>query len=412
MTSQLVLINQGGVALASDTLTSRQEERGEIKTIPSNSKIHAVGEDHLIAVLHNNQVFLGHVQWSTLVREWSLSLENPLPHVIDYANHFVEWFESNSDSLHYEESYMVARSITAEFEELFSEGNSKLSKALKEASATPEAVSNYQVDEEVVAAIQSYQENCFKAPPFQDLKDRDIDELLERSKFDYFGRFKSYAEKFGAFEFGQSVKECVDQFVRQLLIRFVNSNDVMNLNFVGFGTRDFFGQRVELSIRSFYAGGLRYVIRCDGSSDPTDYPAWFPLAQQSAINAFMYGIDDDSWAMLAEIAFAAVAEVASLDETVLDQAREKFSERSREFLFDRFAIPLSQTVSTLNTGSMARLAEMLVRFQCLRSASMAGEATVGGFVESLFITRDGGIDWVRKFSIESHPIEDASHVFG
>ena len=60
---------------------------------------------------------------------------------------------------------------------------------------------------------------------------------------------------------------------------------------------------------------------------------------------------------------------------------------------------------------MTRFAEMMIRFQCLRAASIAGEATVGGFVESLNITRDRGIDWHERMTLDSHPIETASHVF-
>jgi len=67
---------------------------------------------------------------------------------------------------------------------------------------------------------------------------------------------------------------------------------------------------------------------------------------------------------------------------------EEFGKRSFDFLMERFAHPLGETIDTLGIGSLTRFADMLVRIQSLRSASLTAEATVGGFIESLEITRD------------------------
>ena len=119
MTSQIVVMNQGGISIASDTLTSNSEPHGEIKTIPSNSKIHQLESAHLVAVLHCGSVFLGGVQWETLVREWSLSLEKRLPHLIDYVKNFEDWISKNHKLFCFNENALIGQTICREFMDIF-----------------------------------------------------------------------------------------------------------------------------------------------------------------------------------------------------------------------------------------------------------------------------------------------------
>ena len=54
MTSQIVLINQMGIGVASDTLMTSGGSGGK-KTTPSSNKIYEVGPDHSVVVLHNGE---------------------------------------------------------------------------------------------------------------------------------------------------------------------------------------------------------------------------------------------------------------------------------------------------------------------------------------------------------------------
>jgi hypothetical protein len=185
----------------------------------------------------------------------------------------------------------------------------------------------------------------------------------------------------------------------------------MFLNFTGFGANEIFGQRVELAIRSFYLGKLRFAFKSYGSENPGDYPKCFPIAQQDAIGSFMWGIDDEARFTLQNVALKVVTDITSLTDEQKEKFKSSFWEKSGELFRQNFDLPLFSTLSTLGLDAMTRFAEMMIRFQCLRAASVAGEATVGGFVESLSISRDGGVDWHQRMSLQSHSVEHASHVF-
>jgi hypothetical protein len=411
LTSQLVIINQAGVAAASDTLTTHQEPHGEIKTIPSNTKIHQVGQEHLVAVLHCGGVFLGGIQWSTLMREWSLALGSPLAHLDDYAESFAEWVADNSELFSFNDASMMAWAICQEFSDLFGPSESPLAKVLKEKADKPDSLNGEDFEAAVVIALKGYMKESFTNDPYGDLTSEGVIKTLEVAKVDVYQDFLKHAAAYGEFEFSNDFKTFLMTFAGELLTRFVYTGGVMCLNFIGFGTKDLMGRRVQLQIRSLYGGRLRYALESSGSADPKEYPMWFPLAQQDAIGSFMWGVDYDSRAKLRNMALDLLSKKVTLSEQQVAEFKDEFDTFSIDYLRDNFAAPLRDTIETLGIASLTRFAEMLIRFQCLRSASLAGEATVGGYVESLEITRDHGVQWQRKIALETHSIEDASHVF-
>jgi hypothetical protein len=411
LTSQLVIINQTGVAAASDTLTTHQEPHGEMKTIPSNSKMHKVGQEHLVVVLHCGGVFLGGVQWETLAREWSLSLGPPLPHLDDYVSNFATWVADNYEIFHLDQTAMMKRAICQEFSDLFAGTSNPVTEVLQQRTADPLQMSEIEFEKSVTETLKDYMKSCFTSDPYGDLTADAVIKNLESAKIDVYDDFLEHTRAFGKFEFSDSFKKFLLTFASELLIRFVNTGGATCLNFIGFGTKDIMGGRIEIRIRSFYGGRLRFATDSSGSADPKDYPMWFPLAQQDAMASFMWGVDIESRNSLRDIALDIVMSKVKLDEKQIAEFIEEFGKRSFDFLMERFAHPLGETIDTLSIGSLTRLADMLVRIQSLRSASLTAEATVGGFIESLEITRDNGVQWHHKISLETHSIEDASHVF-
>jgi|GEM_PF-1751943 len=411
MTSQIIVINQGGISIASDTLTTHQQGHGEIKTIPSNSKIHHLKNEHLVAVLHCGRVFLGNVQWETLVREWSLTIENRAEKLEHYVNSFVEWVSRNENLFHLPEKEMVRTVICDELTEIFGFEDGPLVTALVGKSKNDGSISDDAFSEKICSALEEWMKYKFQGEHYEDLSPEIVMDLVQNEEVGLLDEFMEHASTYGAFEFDSKVQECLKKFATELVIRFVPTDSCMFLNFTGFGTEEIFGQRVELAIRSFYRGKLRFAAQSFGSHLPEEYPQCHPLAQQDAIESFLRGVDDGARYMLQNIALQAFNGISTLTDEQQDKFKSVFWEQSGALFRKNFAEPLLSTLSTLGLDAMTRFAEMMIRFQCLRAASVAGEATVGGFVESLSISRDGGIDWHQRMSLETHSLEHASHVF-
>ena len=113
MTSQIVLINQAGIGIASDTLVSREEGSNRHKTFPSSNKIYELGGDHKVVVLHSGSTMIGGINYGLLIREWALQQTNPLPALADYPRQFENWL-SNYRKLSIDEENEIYDSVIAQ----------------------------------------------------------------------------------------------------------------------------------------------------------------------------------------------------------------------------------------------------------------------------------------------------------
>ena len=94
MTSQLILLNGFGVALASDSAMTL----GNKRTYETAEKVIPLPAPHRIAVLHSGSVTIHGMPYSVLVNEWANTLgTTPLRTVALYRQNFLSWLNDNHD---------------------------------------------------------------------------------------------------------------------------------------------------------------------------------------------------------------------------------------------------------------------------------------------------------------------------
>ena len=94
MTSQLILLNGFGVALASDSAMTL----GNKRTYETAEKVIPLPKPHRIAVLHSGSVTIHGMPYSVLVNEWANTLgSTSLRTVALYRQNFLSWLNDNHD---------------------------------------------------------------------------------------------------------------------------------------------------------------------------------------------------------------------------------------------------------------------------------------------------------------------------
>jgi len=89
MTSQVVLANGLGLALASDSAVTTGN-----RVINSYEKIFPLPEPHKLAVMFSNNSCFMWVPWESLLSEWTKSLSNPLPTLNEYWQSLNNWLST------------------------------------------------------------------------------------------------------------------------------------------------------------------------------------------------------------------------------------------------------------------------------------------------------------------------------
>lgn len=398
MTSQIVLINQSGVALASDTMTTYVRGQGNVKTFPTANKIYELSGDHNVVVLHSGISALGGLSYELLVREWSLQLSGPLPALEDYPRVFDDWL-ANYRRLQIDEVDAVYNLICDAFVGVVP----KIPKSsLKEilASKISDKASN-----ELAEYLRSFADQFFKDDhPYGDLTDESLLNFIRSQKSSVVEHFIEHlalqidVEKI-SWQPSSMLSDAIEYFVLQRMKHWCPAPGGATLVFAGFGADEPIGGVIEIRVDSFYMGRLRFRSKPRGPA-PGKSDVWIAtFAQDEALADFITGLSASRREQLINSAVEILRDIAkeSLSNDKLSKFSEDFEARMGDEAWKDYTLPFRQTVKALSLSNLVQLCESLIRIQTLRSITAADEATVGGRIESLCISRDKGVHWHLRY---------------
>lgn len=418
MTSQIVLINQSGIGIASDTLVSRSEGSNSYKTFPSSNKIYELGGQHKVVVLHSGVTTLGDLNYGLLIREWALQQITPLPSLSDYPRQFENWL-SNYRKLKINEDNEISENLYSSFYYFVKDLSDEMLDQLNLSEYADEKISD-EVKQQLIENIRGFAEEYYVDDhPYEDITDAAIVKVLRQQERGYIENFLQHIafrrnNDVVNWKVDAEIIEAIEYFAIQRLKHWNFSPNQATLNFVGFGSDEPIGGRVEVIVGGFYLNRLRSRIEKREPDANESVVTIATIAQQDAMVDFMRGLHwsrQETYRELAgEIAGKVFAD-ASVTSEKIDEFVKAYDKALNESLWDNYILPFKRTLGALSIRSLVLFSEALVKIQSLRSATAPGEATVGGIIESLSIDRVQGVEWHVRGKDTNYPTGNSPHPF-
>jgi hypothetical protein len=418
MTSQIVLINQSGIGIASDTLVSREEGSNSHKTFPSSNKIYELGGQHKVVVLHSGVTTLGGLNYGLLIREWALQQITPLPSLSDYPRQFENWL-SNYRKLKINEDNEIYENLCSSFGYFAKNLSDEMQDQLNLSEYEDEKISD-EVKQQLVESIRGYAEEYYVDDhPYEDITDAAIVKVVRQQERGYIEHFLEHIafrknNDVVNWKVDAEITEAIEYFAIQRLKHWNFSPNQATLNFVGFGSDEPIGGRVEVNVGGFYLNRLRSRIEKREPDANESAVTIATIAQQDAMVDFMRGLhwsrQETYMEMAREIAGNVFADESVTSEKI-DEFVKAYDEALDESLRVDFIRPFKRTLGALSIRSLVLFSEALVKIQSLRSATAPGEATVGGLIESLSIDRVQGIEWHVRGKDTNYQTGNSPHPF-
>jgi hypothetical protein len=418
MTSQIVLINQSGIGIASDTLVTRYEGSNRHKTFPSQNKIYELGDQHKVVVLHSGFTTLGGLNYGLLIREWALQQINPLPSLSDYPRQFENWI-SNYRKLKINEDNEIYENLCLAFADFARDLSDEMQDQLNLSEYKNEKISD-KVKQKLIESIRGFVEEYFvNDDSYQDITDAAIVKVVREQEHGYIEHFLehiAFTKKNDLVNWRADAEiiEAIEYFVIQRLKDRKNMPNQATLNFVGFGSDEPIGGRVEVNVSGFYLNRLRSLINRREPEANESVVTIATIAQQDAMVDFMRGLDWSRQKTYKEMAGEIAGKVFA-DESVTDEKIHEFMDAYDDALYaslwDNYTQPFRRTLGALSVRSLVLFSEALVKIQSLRSATAPGEATVGGLIESLSIDRVQGVEWHVRGKDTNYQTSSSPHPF-
>lgn len=394
MTAQIAILNQRCVAVASDsTMTIGTGEKQ--RTVQSADKMFDLGDGHRVAVLISGAAVFMQVPYDVLIAEWKATLRAPLPTLHEYASSFCAWLLEQRALFDESRQRLLFRWMVRDY--YLAIRRAILGKLAEEGlEDAPWDSLN------VIASVDSEVDTWLEG-----LAGRD--DLIVSSPEREHAFLASCEEEVRsglewAFEDTPHTVKSDRRLVEEVPALLVSKAEPWTIDatvgFVGYGEREVFPGSQVVELTGILSNRLLARWWEPTRVSPGDRAILTPFAQAEAINTFLraYNTDflDAAHRRLQDaLAVALVDEAPDRDE-IISSAHQGLDDDFENLSWDRFVRPMLATVEALHRMDLARMAESLVGLQVLRAASREEQPTVGGPIDVLVISRDHGVEWVRR----------------
>jgi hypothetical protein len=409
MTSQIVLMNKIGLAIASDsslTMTRGSNRR----TYASAEKIFPLGPDHKVAVLHSGHVeFMSH-PYEVLISEWNRSLSKPFATLEDYALSFTSWLSHRQDLFTEESQSEFLEGFITDY---LLEVRQTILNRLNSEKIGKDEWANAEVLDLVNGILSQDVEYLDGLIDLDGLNDKWAD-----SRYSTLFLAISAAIEYVFDDVPRDSKsdDLYKEITRRILFkRIFSSNYDSRIALVGYGERDMYPSHIWIDFQGVVADKPRFIR--DSIAIKHNYECSLRThAQDEAIHTFLRAYHASFINVAKSIQSETIDQISSLaDQNLPETESEIFSEKIESLKLEReealmgafskasdedFVQPFTSTLSGLPSTSLGKMAESLIALQILRQSSQAIQDTVGGPVDVAVITLDKGFQWFRHKTLE------------
>jgi len=414
MTSQVILINSYGVAIASDSAvtTNDRVHNGVDKIIPLPSP-------HKIAfVISNSATFMG-VPWESVVQKWAEEITQPLESLPLYWSSLSKWLSRNLPNLQSvkgTENNSIYRTLRLTELSLYQEKlipflHEKLGNGLEDGdwSLIDEGKPTGDLVSKINLLLQESDLNELLIS-MEEMNEKAWDELGEELG-NHYGEVVSAFLEARIIESGMTLEE--DFATRwphaAVLLPYLLEQAPINLSIfdeehesviciAGYGSNDLFPSLLRTSTYQMFGGKIQ-----EGNfsyCEPGPYPQFLFLGQKDALENLMYGYDStveqafiSTEQKIFEMKDLIQADSTNIRDYIQRQAdnsenRLKITERSLE-------APLYRLIASSPLNNLGLFAGSLVSIQAAFATITQPIPTVGGDIDIATINLGSGFSWIR-----------------
>lgn len=402
MTSQIVLMNGFGLALASD---SAMTVGSRTRTYETAEKIIPLPEPHRLAVMIAGNSRIGNLPYSLLLGEWTRQLgTKALRSPKSYYEHFIDWLESNSNLLAVDtEEAQVMRFVE---------------ERLAKIAEVYESVKSEDSDFELSELLEEWTAEVREGNRLEGLDEPDALNLFTKHSIEIDKRFEYFLKEIKNYEDERArVSSYLAAFYSsEFMARRVTSSTLV---FAGFGEREILPSFIQVGITGFAQGRITHRVNESWSLTADKNPLWgicLP-AQRDAIDQYLSGYEK---ALLDELINLALEGLSELGERMLETVSMEDSEANafrqlvsehhteldnslnetiRKYSEDNYLGSLRQTIASLSPADLVDVARSLIELQALRQTTTGQLNTVGGPIDVALISPLTGFEWVHHKTI-------------
>lgn len=409
MTSEVVVMNSLGVALATDSAAT--VSNGEIgKVFNSADKLFMLSKRHPVGVMiYGNAAILG-VPWETIIKMFRRELGGVrYDHLEGYGKALIAYLDKNE---HLFPQELQNRFYLRSLEQLFS----KLSDRIEENvfSALAEGINPADVLNEIALDVISKEMERWEGVPEATCLESGVGVRLAGHYSDKISEL--IAASFSMFRIDQKATEALYGLARLVVSRErILPETLTGIVVAGFGEKEYFPVMQHVEIGEVYEGRLKYRCKKTEKVDCDNPSHVEPFADADMVNTFLHGMNPrfevtmmkEFAKLVVNLPDEVVDAIGDLDEKQKAKWRRKFkpeSQKAYRNLIDKLEEqrrekhlgPIRQAVINMPKDELGHAAARLVSLNWFQKRMSLTTETVGGPVDVAVISKGDGFVWIER----------------
>lgn len=422
MTSQLIILNRYGVAVASDSLVTISSGDNEILGHVNAEKIFGLSEPHKVLALNSDNGEISGAPMALVMSLWQRQLPaEALPTLWDYLENFIDFLQDSNSSIYPDSNnefrnfiFDQLRPISETMAEKFPGFRPFSEETKQEFETNAKFASSYRLalTKKINAFINELED--MKPQRFRDENtELAIEEAIQKEVASTLGVEAMIDAWFPDEITTPATKKKLKSKIHLALNRIPIPRDasLCRITFAGFGANEPYPHVWELGVTSKFGSVVRWRGLGKANLDETRSDIYF-MAQTSTMRNFLYGVHPEFLADLSENVPKAVAEDAyesyenpdEFDSTAAETWKDIGAsvharlQSHMEVFQARKLKDFKTKLDFMETNSLASIADSLLRIEILAAENQSGPTTVGGKISVATINQQDGIKWISTNS--------------
>jgi hypothetical protein len=409
MTTEAVVINRIGVALATDsavTITGR----GKYKVFDTADKLFEFDLTHPVGLMINgNMDWLG-VPWELIIKDFR---ERPDPErkesLQDSLRQFLEFARNHKAYSEEAERAFVKNAAIENFEMI----KELVQYGLLESEEPDDAVDIPAKVLEIIRDEASQLRDWFAAyPQAESLAGLTAEKILDCYSEAFDALIK---QRFTPVEIPEDIAAILKNMVALGLLSTAKSGSTTGIVVAGFAPGDLFPSLAIAEVNGAVCGRLKFSPQEGLTIDRTDNPGRvISFAQTDVAERLLSGADQrfvsktakfiseslgrskDSVVTALTKAGMNADDAGAVFDVIINETGQEFENEFAKEAMDEFQTNFNEMIALMPKQETIELAEALVSITAIERKASSEQATVGGPIDVAFITRHEGFVWIRR----------------
>jgi hypothetical protein len=409
MTSEVVVMNCLGVALASDSAATVKNGVSD-KLFNSADKLFMLSKRHPVGVMIYGSAALLGVPWETIIKVFRRKLDGErFDQLEDYGKALLAFLDDNDDLFPQElQDQFYLRSLEHFYQQL----ETKVWKAFR--NAYPERKQSQTLLQELAREVVFQERDRWsKEDASKSLPEGAGIRLASR----FSGEIQSrILETFGPFQIEAATTQALYDLAKAIVSREkILSHTLSGVVVAGFGESEHFPVMQNIEIGEVFEGKIKYLCKSTTVIDVNNASHVQPFADSEMVDTFLHGMNPrfelnmvrEFANLIIDLPNVVIEAISDLNpsqkkrwkekvrpeaEGVIDSIIEKL-ETERE---DRHLGPILQAITNMPKDELGHAAARLVSLNWFQKRLSLNSETVGGPVDVAVISKGDGFVWIER----------------